>query len=294
MASKNNYFKNKNILISGGNRGIGLEIAKHFYKLGANIILFARNKKKLKKISNILKSKKNQKVIIENCDISKVKEIDNLFNKITKKVKKIDILINNAGIYGPKGKFEDLPWKDIEETFNINLFGSIYLIKCIIPHFKKFNKGKIIQLSGGGAASPLPFFSAYATSKAGVVRFVENLSEELISYKIDINAIAPGPVNTGMLEEVLKENPKKVGKSFYNKSLAQKKSGGTDIKKILNCIEFLSHKKSNGISGKLISVLWDNWKNYSKYKEILKKTDLGNLRRITGRDRSYKFFDKND
>ena len=294
MAYKNNYFKNKNILISGGNRGIGLEIAKHFYKLGANIILFARNKKKLKNIANILKSKKNQKVIIENCDVSKVKEIDNLFNKITKKVKKIDILINNAGIYGPKGKFEDLPWKDIEETFNINLFGSIYLIKCIIPHFKKFKKGKIIQLSGGGAASPLPFFSAYATSKAGVVRFVENLSEELISYKIDINAIAPGPVNTGMLEEVLKENPKKVGKSFYNKSLAQKKSGGTDIKKILNCIEFLSHKKSNGISGKLISVLWDNWKNYSKYKEILKKTDLGNLRRITGRDRSYKFFDKND
>ena len=137
-------------------------------------------------------------------------------------------------------------------------------------------------------------FSAYATSKAGVVRFVENLSKDLSSYKINVNAIAPGPVNTGMLEEVLKESPEKVGKSFYSKSLAQKKSGGTDINKILNCVEFLSHKKSNGISGKLISVLWDNWKNYSKYKEILKKTDLSNLRRITGRDRSYKFFDKND
>ena len=63
-------------------------------------------------------------------------------------------------------------------------------------------------MSGGGGASPLPFFSAYATSKAGIVRFTENISEELRDYKIDINAIAPGPVNTKMLDEVLKEKPR--------------------------------------------------------------------------------------
>jgi len=128
----------------------------------------------------------------------------------------------------------------------------------------------------------------------GIVRFVENISKELVSDKIDINAIAPGPINTRMFDEVLSENPETVGRSFYKKSLIQKKTGGTDVKKILNCVEFLCHKKSDGISGKLISVLSDNWEKFLNYKKILRKTDLGNIRRITGRDRKIKFFDKNE
>ena len=294
MKINSNYFKKKNIIITGANQGLGLEMAKHFYKLGANIIICARNNEKLKNVKKILKKNKAQIIIIEKCDVSKFKQVDLFFDRIIKKIKKIDILINNAGIYGPKGEIEDLSWKDFKKTFEINLFGSIYLIKKVIPHFKKYNKGKIVQMSGGGAASPLPYFSAYATSKAGIVRFIENISKELESYKIDINAVAPGPINTRMLDEVLSENPETVGKAFYNKSVIQKKNGGTDIKKILDCVEFLCHKKSNGISGKLVSVLWDNWKKFYNYKKILRNTDLGNMRRITGRERKIKFFDKNE
>ena len=66
------------------------------------------------------------------------------------------------------------------------------------------------------------------------------------------------------------------------------------MSKILDCIEFLCHKKSDGISGKLVSVLWDNWQKFYNYKKILSKSDLGNIRRITGKDRKFKFFDKNE
>ena len=294
MINNKIYLKKKNILITGGSQGLGLELANYFYKLGANIIICARDRKKLNNIKKSFKKKKQQFIIIEKCDVAKFREVDIFFNKIFKKIKKIDILINNAGIYGPKGKLEDLSWKEYQKTLNINLLGSIYFIKKILPYFKKRNKGKIIQMSGGGAASPLPFFSAYATSKAGIVRFVENISKELTSYKIDINAVAPGPINTRMLDEVLKENPKTVGKSFYKKSLEQKKTGGTDIMKIIECIEFLCHKKSDGISGKLISILWDNWKDFSKYKKFIRNSDVGNIRRITGRDRNFIYFDKNE
>jgi len=294
MKITRNYFKKKTFIITGANQGLGLEIAKHFYRMGANIILCSRNKKKLLKVIQTFKKKSNQIIIAEKCDVSKTKEVDLFFNKIFKQFKSIDVLINNAGIYGPKGRLENAPWKDFKKTLEINLFGSIYFIKKIIPYFKKRKKGKIIQIAGGGAASPLPYFSAYATSKAGIVRFVENISKELNPYKIDINAIAPGPINTRMLDEVLKEHPNNVGKEFYKKSLMQKKNGGTDIKKILNCLEFLSHKKSDKISGKLISVLWDNWKNFDKFKKILKSSDIGNLRRITGRERNKTFFDKDD
>ncbi len=292
MTNNKKYFKKKNILITGGSQGLGLNVAQYFYKLGSNIIICAREKKKLDDIKQFFKKNKKQIIIIEKCDVAKFHEVDVFFNKILKKIKNIDILINNAGIYGPKGKLEDLSWKEYQKTLNINLLGSIYFIKKVIPYFKKRKKGKIIQMSGGGAASPLPFFSAYATSKAGIVRFVENIAKELMSYKIDINAIAPGPINTRMLDEVLRENPKTIGRSFYKKSLEQKKNGGTDIMKIIKCVEFLCHKKSDGISGKLISVLWDNWNDFNKYKKFLRNSDVGNIRRITGKDRKLSFFDK--
>ncbi len=292
MANNKNYFKKKNILITGANQGLGLELAKYFYELDANLIICARNKKKLNNIKKFFSERKKQTVIIEQCDVSKYRQVDIFFNKIFKKVKHIDILINNAGIYGPKGKLENLEWHEFEKTLNINLLGSIYFIKKIIPYYKKRKKGKIIQMSGGGATSPLPFFSAYATSKAGIVRFIENISKELLPFKIDVNAVAPGPINTRMLNEVLKERPETVGKSFYKKSLDQKQKGGTEIIKILKCVEFLCHKKSDGITGKLISVLWDNWKDFKKYKKILRNSDVGNIRRIVGKDRNLKFFDK--
>ena len=141
-----------------------------------------------------------------------------------------------------------------------------------MPYFKKRNKGKIIQLSGGGAASPLPFISSYAVSKAAIVRFVENLSEEVKNYNIYINAVAPGPLNTDMLKEVLKAGQKKVGKTYYNKALKRKKTEGISFSKACELILFLGSKYSNGISGKLISALWDDWKNWPNYKELLQNS----------------------
>ena len=86
------------------------------------------------------------------------KKVDKFFKKNFKKYKKIDVLINNAGIYGPKGSFENISWSELKRTLNINLLGSLYFIKKILPHFKKNNSGKIIQFSGGGASSAFPFF----------------------------------------------------------------------------------------------------------------------------------------
>ena len=129
-------------------------------------------------------------------------------------------------------------------------------------------------------------------SKAGIVRFVENLSEEIKKFNIDINAVAPGPLNTGMLEEILKAGPNKVGKNFYNKSLIQKRTGGTPFNIVCELILFLASKESDGITGKLISALWDNWKNWPSYKKKLRDTDLYTLRRITGKDRGLNWGDK--
>ena len=287
-------FKNKVVLITGASKGLGFSVSKAFLNSGANLVICSRNYKEIKKTFLKLNKfkKKNQKIIYSATDISAFSDVKILIKKTLKIFKKIDILVNNAGVYGPKGEIENVNWEEFVKTININLLGSIYLCKELIPYFKKNKKGKIIQLSGGGAASPLPFISAYAASKAAVVRFVENLSEELKGHNIDINAVAPGPLNTRMLDEVIKAGPKKVGKEFFRKSLAQKQTGGTPFKKVDELILFLASDLSNGISGKLISALWDKWNNWINHKDLLNNSELYTLRRVIASDKGYMWGDK--
>ena len=294
LKNKQLKLSKKVVLITGGSKGLGYHIAESFVKSGSNIMICSRNLIDLKKAYNKLNliKKANQKIFYSVTDISSVQQIKKLILKTINKFKKIDILINNAGIYGPKGNIEKINWSQWEKAIKVNLLGSVFLTREIIPHFKKNKKGKIIQLSGGGASSPLPFISGYAVSKAAIVRFVENISHELKTYNIDINAVAPGPLNTNMLKEVLKAGPSKVGRKMYKKSLDQKKSGGSSFYKVTNLILFLLSKKSDGISGKLISALWDNWENWPNFKKILKTKDIYTLRRIIGRDRGYRWGDK--
>ena len=116
---------------------------------------------------------------------------------------RIDILVNNAGIYGPKGAIEDVDWDEWMQAININLLGSVLACREVLPHFKQQRFGKIIQISGGGATTPMPFISAYAASKAAIIRFIEGLAGEVKDFGIDVNAIAPGALNTRLLEEIL-------------------------------------------------------------------------------------------
>ena len=287
-------FKNQVTIITGASKGLGYEIAKNFLKFGSNIVICSRNLNEIKSVYYKLKKIKNkyQKILYFVTDVSSYDQVYKLINFTLRKFKKIDILINNAGIYGPKGMIEKISWDDWLKAIEINLFGSVHCCRAVIPHFKKRNTGKIIQLSGGGATAPLPMISAYAVSKAAIVRFIENTSKELKNYNIDLNAVAPGPLNTSMLEEILKAGPKKVGKEFYEKSLKQKKTGGTPFNEVCQLILFLASKHSNGISGKLISALWDDWKNWKYYKNILQDSDVYTLRRIAGRERGFEWGDK--
>lgn len=282
-------FINKSVIVTGASTGLGFEISKYFLKFGANLIICSSNRQNIKKAFIKLKKiiKNDQKIFYRITDVSSLKQVKQLVNFSIKKLKNIDILVNNAGIYGPKGNIETLNWNEWVKTIEVNLFGSVMLCKSLLPHFKKNNKGKIIQLSGGGAASPVPNISGYAVSKAGIVRFVENLSSELRGFNIDINAVAPGAVNTNMLNEVLKAGPKKIGSYYYKKALLQKRRGGSSIKEACDLVLFLASKYSNGINGKLLSALWDDWKNLPEYKHILKKSDIFSLRRITAKDRGF-------
>ena len=197
----------------------------------------------------------------------------------------VNVLIANAGVYGTKGPIEEIDWQEWSDAIDINLKGTVLVTRSVIPHFKRKKSGKIIYLSGGGATKPLPYLSAYAASKAAVVRFCETVAEELVDFGIDVNAIAPGALNTRLLDEVIEAGPDKVGKKFYEQSVKQKERGGDSLSKGAELTVFLATKASDGITGKLISALWDPWKDLSGYLDDLKKTDIYTLRRIIPSDR---------
>jgi len=277
----------RNAIITGANQGLGLAIARAYIEQGANILICARDIQKLQSAYDELRllARSGQGVEKFQADVSSQKDVEALIQFALEKFQQIHILVNNAGVYGPKGKIEDVNWDEWEQAIRINLFGSILVARSILPHFRKCHYGKIIQLSGGGATNPLPFISAYAASKAGIVRFMETLAEETREDHIDINSIAPGALNTRLLDEVLEAGPEIVGKVFYDRAIKQKETGGAPLEKGADLSVFLASPASDGVTGKLISAVWDPWQNFSEHQQDLVKSDIYTLRRIVPKDR---------
>ena len=152
------------------------------------------------------------------------------------------------------------------------------MIRGVLPLFKKIGRGKIINFSGGGATSSRPNFSAYAVSKTAVVRLTEILAEELSKYNIDVNVVAPGAINTGMLDEII-EADARAGEE-YDKALKRVKEGGDSVEKIVDLCRFLVSSESYGISGKLISAIWDDYRSEPFLERLRRDPDFCTLRRI--------------
>ena len=286
--------KGKVAIITGSNQGFGLEIARNYANSGASIVLCARNSDLLMKSHRELTVRLADSQVIEAipADVSDPESVDRLVQATLRQFGRIDILVNNAGIYGPMGPIEDVNWTQWVRAIEINLFGSILMCRSVLPAMKAQKRGKIIQISGGGATNPMPNLSAYAVSLAAVVRFAETLAGEVSDFNIDVNAIAPGALNTHMLDEVLAAGPEKVGRAFYEKSLKQKESGGAGLAYGAKLAVFLASDASNGITGKLISAIWDNWEHWPEHTSELSSSDVYTLRRITGKDRGLLWGDK--
>ena len=288
-----NILKGKTALITGASSGLGFKISEKFIEQGANLIFCSRSEDKLNSAYNHLNKlrKNHQRILYQAVDISKKEEINSLLENSFKEFQNVDILINNAGIIGPKGKFEELDWEEWRYALDTNFLGSAYFIRKLLPHFKKNNYGRIVQISGGGATQPVPFQSIYAASKAAVVRFIETISLEIEEFNITANCIAPGALNTNITDEMIKAGPEKIGKKFYEKVLEQKRIGGAPIEKAVLLSLALSSDDYPKLNGKLISAIWDDWEKFENYAEILNKSDVYTLRRIIAKDRNYSWGD---
>lgn len=275
--------KNKNALITGASRGLGAEISHVFVSMGANVLLCARDGSALETVAEKLRRESidpAQRILICAADISQPVQADQIFHCFEKEFGRLDILVNNAGIQGPIGPMEQNDWNLWRNVIEVNLLGTAYMIFKALPMMKRQRSGKIINLSGGGAAGPRAYFSSYAAAKTGIVRLTETVAQEAASYGIDINAVAPGSMNTKMLEETLLAGECAVGQAEYAKALKQKEEGGTPPGIAARLCAYLASSKSDGISGKLISAVWDDWEHLDSHLEQMRTSDTYTLRRI--------------
>jgi NAD(P)-dependent dehydrogenase (short-subunit alcohol dehydrogenase family) len=226
-----------------------------------------------------------QSVLSQCADVSNVGDVTALVAKALQEFGRLHVLVNNAGIAGPAGTVEDADWHEWLHTLEVNLLGSVLLCRAVLPHFKQAAYGKIVQLSGGGATNPLPMLSAYAASKAAVIRFMETLAEETRPHRIDVNCIAPGALDTRMLDQFIAAGPERIGSEFHARALQQKERGGVPLDKGAQLAVFLGSAGSDGITGKLISAVWDPWAALPEHLEDLRRTDIYTLRRIVPGDR---------
>jgi len=275
-----NELKNKVVVITGGGQGIGRNLAIEFAKKQAKVVICARNKK------DIYSIKKEIGIFGGRCsgfsvDVSDNNRVDKFFNNVLKKYRKIDVLINCAGIYGPIGSLEKNDMTFWNKTLDINVFGTANCIHSVIPSMKKRKQGRIINFCGGGVGSNKikPNFSAYVTSKSAIVGLTEVMANELKASGIQVNAISPGAVNTRLLDQVL-ASKNLAGEQFFKESIEQKKKGGTPPEKSAKLCLFLATSGANFITGKLLSAVWDDYDNFKKIQKDIMNTSLYTMRRI--------------
>jgi NAD(P)-dependent dehydrogenase (short-subunit alcohol dehydrogenase family) len=271
--------KNKVAIITGGSRGIGRAIALAFVREGASISICSRTKEEVKEAEKEISGIYPYRVLAISADISKQIDVERIIRLTKDKFGRIDILVNNAGVLGPIGPFRNNNFEEWVETFEINFVGSVRMIKSCLPYLVSQKHGKIINLSGGGAVSPRPNFSAYGASKAAIVRFTETLAKELKCYNVGVNSIAPGSINTKMTREVIR-NKKRVGLEEYTSAKKQLSQGNDSLERVASLAVFLASDASNGLSGRLISAAWDNWSSLGRRIGRVMKTDAFTVRRI--------------
>ena len=198
--------KNKTAVITGGAQGFGLDIAKKFLNSGAKVNIWDIDRIQLKKAKKIIN---NNNLSFDVVDVTNFKSVRKAVKKIIKS-SKIDILINSAGITGPTTQLWNYKIKDWNKIIEINLNGTFYCCKSIVPYMIKNKYGRIVNIASVSGKDGNANASAYSSSKAGVIGLTKSLGKELAKFNIAVNAITPAGAKTRILNQMTKKHVKQM------------------------------------------------------------------------------------
>jgi 3-oxoacyl-[acyl-carrier protein] reductase len=248
---------NAGVLVTGAGRGIGKRLAIGFATAGNRVGLLARSKAELD-LAHLEIEHAGSNALRIRADVTDFEQVNAAVDRMRVHYGEVQVLVCAAAIPGPIGPFVDQSPKAWAEVVHVNLLGVMNACKAVLPHMIERRSGKIIVLSGPGASTARPNFSSYAASKAGVVRLVETIAEEIRDHNIQINCMEPGGTYTHMTDEILRAG-EKAGWKETEEALEVRRTGGVAPEKQIQLALFLASEESNHISGKLIHIT-DDWK----------------------------------
>lgn len=272
---------NRKILITGGATGIGKNLTKHFLSQNDLVIIISRSEKNVMQTQNELDRFRNYLISFTGDLASKEFVLE--LRKELRKIGNINYLINCAGVQGEISPFIFSNIDSWYAGFTNNIYAGINAIHLLLPMMMEAGYGKIISLAGGGATGSRPNFTSYAASKIAIVRFSEILADELAGKNVDVNMISPGSCNTRMIDEIIDAGDK-AGINEVTMARNVKRTGGTPLEKITNLVSFLFSKEADGITGKIISAVWDDWYDPIFQEKLRGDKNFATLRRIDGRN----------
>lgn len=241
MTSSNKLLAGKSAIVTGSTRGIGKAVASAFAEHGASLVIHGTNEEALMSLSSRL-----------NCefiagDIGQLSTSEKLADKCINSFGKIDILVNNAGI-NTRTKFLDLTPEEWDKVLRVNLTGTFYACKCIIPHMLKQKSGSIINMSSTAGKTAHPNASlCYGASKGGIEALTRKLAFDFAPENIRVNAICPGPIETDMSLQWTEEYRKKIFADVPLRRLG-------NVKEIANLAVFLASDLAGFITGESINI----------------------------------------
>ena len=210
--------KTKVVVITGGSSGIGLATVKRFATKGHIVYELSRSGKSFDNVQHIF------------CDVTKEETVQSAINQVIAEQGHVDVLINNAG-FGISGPIEFTKIEDAKKQFDVNFFGSLNVVKAVVPHMRKEQRGRIVFVSSVAAVFSIPFQSFYSAAKAAMNSLTLSLANELRPFHISVCALMPGDVATGFT------------------AAREKSVEGSDVyTRLSKSVETMEHDETHGMS----------------------------------------------
>ncbi len=274
----------KRAIVTGAGSGLGAAIARRLAAAGASLALAGRRRAALDAVAGDIKQAgAKAALVVCPADLAREDDIARLVETAAAAFGGLDILVNSAGVNGPFGTVDDVDWPAWRAAFEVNFFGAVNLCRLALPHLRRAPHGKIVLISGGGATAPLPKITAYGAAKAALVRYAESLALEL-GNMIDVNCVAPGAMKTHLTEEYLEKGKGVLPADFLARIGKLLADGGTPPERAADLVAWLASPESDGLSGKLISAVWDPWPFDDAKRKALMEGEAYTLRRIVPKD----------
>jgi NAD(P)-dependent dehydrogenase (short-subunit alcohol dehydrogenase family) len=267
-------FNNRNVLVTGAGRGVGKRLALGFARHGARIGLVSRSKAEID-LAHIEIEQAGGNALRIRADVTDPEQLTLAVDRIRVVFgSPVDVLICAAGVVGPLLPFVQTSLKAWTDTLHINLLGVVHSCRAVLPQMIERRSGKIIVLACDADDEPKLNFTAYATAKTAIARFVESLAAEVLDHNVQVNCFDPGPAYTNLTDEIIRaEN--RLDPRVVAVAKETRRTGGVSPELQMEHVLFLASEQSNHISGKLIHVT-DDWK---KLRQSTLRPDAYTLRR---------------